>query len=118
MTFISILKITKNKGINIVSTTSIISTFIALFFNSFIFLFDITVTKYCNKFITLELNTLKILALASPLKLDTVIVSNSGTDVATPATFPIVFGFKFKLSASFLNVVTNTNFEITTIIAE
>ena len=73
---------------------------------------------YCIKFITFELITLTILADIKPLKLDVPIVNNSGIEVAYPAISPTVFGFKFSVSASFLNVVTNTYFEIITIIPE
>ena len=54
----------------------------------------------------------------SPLMLDVVIVNSSGTDVAIPAIFPIVFAFKLKFSASFLSVFTNIYFDIITISPE
>ena len=73
---------------------------------------------YCIKFIIFELSTLTILADIKPLKLDTEIVKNSGIDVAYPAILPIVFGFKFKFSANFLNAVTKIYFEIKTITHE
>ena len=71
-------------------TSSIV---IALFFNTFWFLFKTTDTMYCTKFIIFELITLKILADINPVKLDTTIVSNSGIEVAYPATFPTVLAF-------------------------
>ena len=56
-----------------------------------------------------------MLAPNSPLILAAPIVSNSGTDVATPAISPTVFGFKFRFSAKLLSVLTNIYFEIKTI---
>ena len=105
-------------GIIIVIATKIKSILIALFFNTFWFLFKKIDDTYCIKFITFELITLTILADIKPLKLDVPIVNNSGIEVAYPAISPTVFGFKFSVSASFLNVVTNTYFEIITIIPE
>ena len=61
---------------------------------------------------------LYILAFGNPLMLDVVIVSSSGTDVANPAMFPVVFGFSFKLCAKFLNVVVKMYFDVSTIIAK
>ena len=105
-------------GIIIVIATRIKSIFIALFLNFPPFLFNIIVPKYWIKLITLELSILYTLAPDSPLKLDVVIVNNSGTDVAYPAISPTVFAFKSKLSANFLKVVTSMYFDINTIRAE
>ena len=107
--------LSNNIGIIIVIRTKTKLTFIALFLNLLIFLFNNIAPKYCTKFIIFELNILYILAPDNPLKLDVVIVKNSGTDVAYPAISPTVFAFKFKLSANFLNVFTNMYFDIITI---
>ena len=45
-------------------------------------------------------------------------VKSSGVEVAIPAIFPIVFGFKFNSSASSLYFFTKIYFEINTISPE
>ena len=113
--FICILKYNSKTGIIIVSITKTRSVLIAVFSNLYPFLFTTIVTKYCIKFIMLELKILNILTFDNPLKLETLIVRSSGVDVDIPDIFPTVLAFKFKLSASFLNTSTRIYFEISTI---
>ena len=112
----SILNINKNAGIAIVSITIIKSIVIALLPNTFWFLFIYTVNKYCTKFIIFELIILYAPADIRPVNDEKQTVKSSGVEVAIPATFPIVFGFKFNPSPSFLKTGTNKYFDITTII--
>ena len=62
-----------------------------------------------------ELNILYALVPIKPAKAENDTVKSSGTEVAIPAIFPTVFGFKFKLSANFLKSFTKMYFDITTI---
>ena len=66
----------------------------------------------------LELIILYALALISPVTAEKETVNSSGTEVAIPAIFPTVLGFKFKLSANFLKTGTKAYFEMTTISPE
>ena len=61
---------------------------------------------------------LNILVLINPFMLEMLIVKSSGIEVAYPAIFPTVLGFKFRFSANFLKVITKIYFAINTMSPE
>ena len=87
----------------------------ALFRNNFRFLLKYTEEKYNIVLIIFELKILVILVLISPLAAEKETVNSSGTDVAIPVISPTYLGFKFNVSANFLNSFTKTYFDISTI---
>ena len=105
-------------GIIIVITIRSKSILSALFCSNFLFLLSITDIIYWIRLIILELIILKILVLISPVIAEKDAVNNSGIDVAIPAIFPTVLGFKFNVSANFLSSFTKIYFDIATISSE